>query len=99
MDLIEEISLGSYSVSFYDGIDFEMIKNHDSKNLLIFFVDSWVDEVIIYERNCKLKSILDGTDNEFNIHNISNKRIMNLRHILEILNEILKKDMILMKKN
>jgi len=64
MKLIEQISdeNGLPIIRFYDGIDFNMISNHPvngSDGFLFFFVDNWVIEKKIYERENKINSILE----------------------------------------
>lgn len=50
---------------FYDGIDFDMIRDHKEEDgFLIFFVDSYVSEIKGWERENRLNSILEGTDFE-----------------------------------
>ena len=73
MTLIEELKIDNLNVRFYDGIDFEMIKNHRGNDYLIFFIKSWKCEIKKWERDIKLNKILyDKENNEFDVHNMSN---------------------------
>jgi hypothetical protein len=65
MTLIEKIMVNKSSVSFYNGIDFDLIMKHakDGTDGFIFcFIKNWADEVKSWERNCKINSVLT---NEF----------------------------------
>jgi hypothetical protein len=63
--LIEKIEICGTDTYFYDGIDFDMIRDHKGEDgFLIFFVDSYISEVKGWERESRLNSILDGTDFE-----------------------------------
>lgn len=76
MKLIEKTNIKSIEVSFYEGIDMDFAINHPkdgSNGLIIFFIDSWVNEVKTYERQNKLKSILDNDNSEcFKLEDIDN---------------------------
>lgn len=63
MNLIEKIIVDGLSISFYNGIDFSVIRNHpkDGSNGFIFcFIENWVKEVKKYQRQNKIDSVLDG---------------------------------------
>jgi len=65
LTLIEKINISGTDTYFYDGIDFEMIRNHKEENgFLIFFVDSYINSIKVWERENRLNSILEGTDFE-----------------------------------
>lgn len=62
LTLIEKIEISGVETYFYDGIDFEMIKNHKGEgDFIIFFVDNYVSEIKKWERDSRLESILNGT--------------------------------------
>ena len=67
MILIDKIKHNNYNIFFYDGIDFNMIREHKdiSGDFLIFFIKSWNDEVKKWKREQKLNRLLDGTGDEF----------------------------------
>jgi hypothetical protein len=67
MILIDKIEFNNHNIFFYDGIDFDMIKDHKdtSGDFLIFFIYSWVDEVKKWRRDQKIKTILEDIDNNF----------------------------------
>lgn len=61
LTLIEKIEINGINVYFYDGIDFDMIKDHNIENeFLIFFVENYVSEITKWERHRKLNSVLNG---------------------------------------
>lgn len=76
MRLIEKANIQSIEVSFYEGIDIDLAINHPkdgSNGFIIFFIESWVNEVKSYERQKKLKSILDDDNSEcFKLEDIDN---------------------------
>jgi hypothetical protein len=67
MILIDKIEFNNHNIFFYDGIDFDMIRDHKdtSGDFLIFFIYSWVDEVKKWRRDQKIKTILEDTDSNF----------------------------------
>ncbi len=76
MNLIESIIVDDRNFSFYNGIDFDIVMNHpnDGSNGFIFcFIENWIDEVKIWERQSKLDSVLnDKLIEEFNSKKIEN---------------------------
>jgi hypothetical protein len=73
MTLIEEMKIEYQTVRFYDGIDFEMIHNHRGNDFLVFFIKSWKEEIIKWERDSKLNTLLYNKDyNDFDVHNMEN---------------------------
>lgn len=75
MTLIEEINIETCIVRFYDGIDFDMIRDHKKEEFLIFFIDNWIDSYTQWERDKKIDNLLNGTDDDFNPSTIENKWI------------------------
>jgi hypothetical protein len=76
MILIEELKIEYKIVRLYDGIDFEMIYNHRGNDFLIFFIKSWKEEVIKWERDFKLNKLLNNEDYiDFDIHNMENNYV------------------------
>lgn len=57
----------NYDIHFYDGIDFDMIRDHKdtSGDFLIFFIKSWSDEVRIFQRDKKIHELLTGENDQF----------------------------------
>jgi hypothetical protein len=73
MTLIEEFQIEYQTVKFYEGIDFEMIHNYKEKDFLIFFINSWKEEIIKWKRDSKLNTLLYNDDYScFDVHNIEN---------------------------
>ncbi len=62
MTLIETMNIDNNQINFYDGVDFDILIDHPkdgSKGFLICFLESWVNEVKIYNRNNKIKSVFN----------------------------------------
>jgi len=76
MRLIEEINITTSIIRFYDGIDFDMIRDHTTEDFLIFFIDSWSTEVKKWERDNKINNILNNIYNDFNPSEINNNFIL-----------------------
>ena len=65
LTLIENIDINGTNVFFYDGIDFDMIRDHKEEDVfLIFFVDSYINSVKGWERQSRLDSVLEDKDLE-----------------------------------
>ena len=65
LTLIENIEINGTNIFFYDGIDFDMIRDHKEEDgFLIFFVDSYINSVKAWERQSRLDSVLEGKDPE-----------------------------------
>lgn len=75
MTLIDEINIETCIVRFYDGIDFDMIRDHKKEEFLIFFIDNWIDSYTQWERDKKIDNLLNGTDDDFNPSTIENNWI------------------------
>lgn len=78
MILIESIIVDDKVVSFYDGIDFIVLKNHpkDGSDGFIFcFVENFVKEVQSYKRQNKINSVLTEISIDFNSSDIDNNYI------------------------
>jgi hypothetical protein len=79
MILIDEIIVDGVNIKFYKGVDFDLLLSHnrDGSNGFIFcFIESWVKEMKIYNRQRKLVSLVDGVDyEEFEWEMINNNYI------------------------
>ena len=79
MTLIEKIMVDDKVVSFYNGIDFKILKNHPkdgSEGFIFCFIDNFVKEVTSYNRQNKIDSVLiNETTAEFNTKDIENNYI------------------------
>ena len=65
LTLIEKVEIDGTDVFFYDGIDFDMIRDHKGEDgFLIFFVDSYVNSVKTWKRQIQLDSILEDKEVE-----------------------------------
>ena len=78
MTLIETIEVDSNKISFYNGIDFDVLKNHpkDGSDGFIFcFVENFVNELQSHKRQNKINSVLDTDSAEFETKDIENNYI------------------------
>jgi hypothetical protein len=76
MVLIEEFKIEYTTVRLYDGIDFDMIHNHRGNDFLIFFIKSWKEEILKWERDSKLNKLLNNKDySDLDLHNIENNYV------------------------
>ena len=79
MTLIEKIEFQNNTIRFFSGIDFEVLINHpkDGSDGFIFcLIENWKTEVISYNRNNKIKSIVGNKDyDDFNWESINNNFI------------------------
>lgn len=74
MTLIDEIYKDDNRIRFYDGIDFDMVRNHSSEGLdgmVYFFIDSWKTELIRSKRDNKINEII-GDGLNIDIEDIDN---------------------------
>lgn len=76
MILIEQIYSDGLNFRFYNGVEFDALINHakdGSEGFIFCFVDSYIKEVKSYNRNNKLKSIIeDKTYSKFKWESINN---------------------------
>jgi hypothetical protein len=79
MTLIDEIVVMDTSVRFYDGINFDDVIKHPkdgSNGLIIFFINKWVDEVSLYNRDKKIDSIINNSEfRKFESQDIENSYV------------------------
>lgn len=79
MTLIEEVDYKGTSVKFYSGVDFDRLLTHPkdgSDGFIYCFMNSWVKEVQSYNRNNKLKSIIENKDySDFEWESIDNNYV------------------------
>lgn len=79
MTLIEEVDYKGTSVKFYSGVDFDKLLTHPkdgSDGFIYCFMNSWVKEVQSYNRNNKLKSIIENKDySDFEWESIDNNYV------------------------
>ena len=79
MNLIEEITVDDKKVKFYEGIDFDIVMKHPkdgSSGFIFCFIENWVTEVKKWERNSKIKSVIDDHIFEkFKSKNIENNYV------------------------
>lgn len=62
MRLIEKYRHDSHDILFYEGIDFDVIREHrdDSGEFLVFYIESWKYEIDRYRREKRIDEVLDG---------------------------------------
>lgn len=79
MILIETIEVDSNKISFYNGIDFDVLKNHPkdgSEGFIFCFVENFVTEVQSHKRQNKINSVLTSDiSKEFDTKDIENNYI------------------------
>ncbi len=75
--LIETYQHESYDITFYEGIDFDMIRNHDdtSSKFLVFYIESWKLEVEIWKRDKNIDELLSGEKDLFDPDSIRKNNI------------------------
>jgi hypothetical protein len=53
-----------------------MIHNHRGNDFLIFFIKSWKEEILKWERDSKLNKLLNNKDySDLDLHNIENNYV------------------------
>lgn len=79
MTLIEEIEQKRVNIRFYNGVDFDILINHSkdgSDGFIFCFMDSWIKEVQKYNRDNKIKSVINNTEySDFDWDSIDNNYI------------------------
>jgi hypothetical protein len=79
MILIDEIIVDNVNIKFYEGMDFDLLLNHNrdgSDGFIFCFIESWVNEVKSYNRQRKVVSLVDNTNyEEFEWEEINNNYI------------------------
>jgi hypothetical protein len=77
LTLIEKINHMNHDIYFYDGIDFDMIRDHKdtSGDFLIFFIKSWSEELIKFRRDKKIHELLTGEKIQFDPDSIDKNTI------------------------
>lgn len=78
VNLISKQTIKGVNISYYKGIDFNMINNHPkdgSNGMLIFFVENWQKEVKKWQRENKINQIIENNSIEINIEDINNNYI------------------------
>lgn len=79
MTLIETIIIDDKNVSFFDGMDLDIIMNHPkdgSKGFIFCFIDNWIKEVKAWERDSKIGSVLtNNLVKKFNSQDIENNYV------------------------
>jgi len=95
MTLFDEININGDVVKFYDGIDYEFIRNYDKQEFIIIFIEDWAKEQISFVREAKINSLFD--DKEYQtLEDINNPyiAIYQTSGYLEIVAESIKKKLL-----
>jgi hypothetical protein len=74
VNLISKQTINQIEISYYEGIDFNLINNHPkdgSKGMIIFFIYNWYKEV----RENKINQIINDKINNIDIDDINNNYI------------------------
>lgn len=79
MTLIEVMNYKGTSINFYKGVDFNILMKHPkdgSKGFIFCFMESWIKEVQSYNRNNKIKSVIENSNySDFDWNDINNNFI------------------------
>ena len=96
MTLFDEFDINGDIVRFYDGIDYEFVRNYDKKEFIVIFIEDWAKEQISFIREAKINSLFD--DSEYKeLEDINNNYIMiyQTSGYLEIVAESIKKKLLI----
>ena len=96
MILFDEININGDIVKFYDGIDYEFVRNYDKKEFIVIFIEDWAKEQISFIREAKINSLFDGPEYK-ELEDINNNyiAIYQTSGFLEIVAESIKKKLLL----
>lgn len=79
MNLIYKNIVNNLEIKYYEGIDFDIVKEHPkdgSNGMLIFFINNWVSEVNKWKRNSLINEVLDEKKSDnWDLYNIDNNFI------------------------
>lgn len=92
MTKFDEFLVNGSLVRFYQGIDFDFVKNYDKQELIVIFIDDWKTESLKLKRDGKISSVLE--DKEYiDLENIENNYIVvyQTSGYLDIVSESIKK--------
>lgn len=95
MTLFDEFDINGDIVRFYDGIDYEFVRNYDKKEFIVIFIEDWAKEQISFIREAKINSLFD--DKEYQtLEDINNNyiAIYQTSGYLEIVAESIKKKLL-----
>ena len=95
MILFDEFNINGDIIRFYDGIDYESVRNYNKKELIVIFIEDWSKEQISFLREAKINSLFN--DKEYQtLEDINNNYIMiyQTSGYLEIVAESIKKKLL-----
>ena len=79
MTLIDEVQIDGIDIKFFEGIDFDRLINHSksgSHGFMFCFIDSWVNEIKSFNRQNKIKSVVNNQEyKDFDWDDINNDYI------------------------
>jgi hypothetical protein len=95
MTLFDEFDINGDIVRFYDGIDYEFVRNYDKQEFIVIFIEDWAKEQISFIREAKINSLFDGSEYK-ELEDINNNYIMiyQTSGYLEIVAESIKKKLL-----
>ena len=96
MTLFDEFDINGDIVRFYDGIDYEFVRNYDKKEFIVIFIEDWAKEQISFIREAKINSLFD--DKEYQtLEDVNNNyiAIYQTSGYLEIVAESIKKKLLI----
>lgn len=79
MNLIYKNKVDNLEIKYYEGIDFDIVKNHPkdgSNGMLIFFIHNWQKEVNKWKRNNLISKLLGEKNEDYDLSNIDNNFIL-----------------------
>lgn len=96
MTLFDEFDINGDTIKFYDGIDYEFVRNYDIKEFIVIFIEDWAKEQISFIRDAKINSLFDGPEYK-ELEDINNNYIMiyQTSGYLEIVAESIKKKLLI----
>jgi hypothetical protein len=103
MNLIDNLVVNDLIISFYSGMNIDLLKKHPkdgSGGKIVCFIDSWKSCVKSWERESKIKSVIQNTNQKkFKFSDIENDFIeiyqieeTSVDVLLKIIKEKLKRD-------
>ena len=96
MILFDEFDVNGRTIKFYDGIDYEFVRNYDKKEFIVIFIEDWSKEQISFVRDAKINSLFDGPEYK-ELEDINNNyiAIYQTSGYLEIVADSIKKKLLI----
>ncbi len=62
MILFDEFDVNGDTIKFYDGIDYEFVRNYDKEEFIVIFIEDWGKEQLSFTRDAKINSLFGGQE-------------------------------------